>query len=147
VGSDNHTENSEYSPVTPPDSGDDESADSGDEGPAITREEYDLALATINQTEVFIYNLTAARNEGVHGMTGRDEDDHESWSPVSDAPLSRYNPPTSPVSVSRLKPRRLSNARQSPALRTLWRTRMKSRQSPHVAPDTTDDLVHWPLQL
>jgi hypothetical protein len=81
---------SEYSPVTPPDSGDDESADSGDEGPAITREEYDLTGGI---------HLTAARNEGVYGMTGRDED-HESWSPLSDAPLSELNPPTSPVSVS-----------------------------------------------
>jgi hypothetical protein len=90
---------SEYSSVTPPESGDDEAADSGDEGPTITREEYDLALATINQTEAFIYDLTAARNEGVYGMTGRDEN-HESWSPVSDAPLSEYNPPAAPVTVA-----------------------------------------------
>jgi hypothetical protein len=66
---------SEYSPVTPPDSGDDEPADSeAERARAIAQAEYDLAFA----------------------LRGRDED-HWSWSPVSDAPVAELDPPTSPA--------------------------------------------------
>jgi hypothetical protein len=42
--------------------------------------------------------MNAARDEGVYGMTGRDED-HESWSPVSEVHWSEYDPPSSPATV------------------------------------------------
>jgi hypothetical protein len=78
-------EDSEYSPV----SADDDASDSGDEGPAPTREQYTLALATVAQTEEIIDSMNADSDEEIL-----------EYSPVSDVHWSEYLPPVSPVSVA-----------------------------------------------